>query len=142
MQDVCISSEIWNQSFCKITRRNQSLATLLNTLLIINFFAYLISRHSYIRISGTNSNAFFKYSIHKDITKSSKKKGCLFWRKKMFNVLLNVLKFPPPENLLTPRKRHIWLKKFSSVCSFAEELGITAAVNKRFLQLDFSISGK
>ena len=42
----------------------------------------------------------------KDNTKSSGKKRESFSKKKneMFNVLLNILKFPLPENLLTPCK--------------------------------------
>ena len=52
---------------------------------------------------------FFKYTMPKDNTKLSGNKRESFSKKKkkkkeMFNVLLNILKFPLPENLFTPCK--------------------------------------
>lgn len=67
--------------------------------------------------------------MRQDFTKSFEYKREPFSTKKtIFNALINILKFPPPENLLTHCKDT--LKNFSSVCSFAKELGITAAINQ------------
>ena len=109
-------SEIWNQNSCKITGKNQSLVTLLTSLLIINFFTYRFSGHDWLWSEFQRPILmllFFKYAMPKENTKLSGNKRESFLKKnEMFNVLLNILKFPLPENLFTPCKDTLDWKTF------------------------------
>ena len=78
-------SEIWNQNSCKITGKNQSLVTLLTSLLIINFFTYRFSGHDWLWSEFQRPILmllFFKYTMPKDNTKLSGNKRESFSKKK------------------------------------------------------------
>ena len=132
-------SKIWNQSSCKITGKNQSLVTLLTSLLIINFFTYRFSQHDWLWSEFQRPIlmlSFFKYPMPRDITKLSGNKREPFSKKKwdvqcatQYSKICSAWKFT------YPLQRHIRLKNFSSICCFAEELGITAAINPLIFML-------
>ena len=130
-------SEIWNQSSCKITGKNQSLVTLLTSLLIINSFLYRFSQHDWLWSEFQRPILmllFSKYPMPKDNTKSSGNKS-LLQKKRYVQCATQYSKISSSWKFTYPLQRHIRLKNFSSVCCLAEELGITAAINPLILML-------